>query len=176
MTAPGADARRVVLASSRLDLSELVPSDLDFVAEMLADPEVMRFYPEPLTREQSFAWIERQRERYARHGHALWLVSERATGEPVGQVGLILQDVEGRPEPEIGYLVHRPYWRRGYASEAAGAVRDWAFERKGLDRVISLIRPANVPSQAVARRLGMTSGREVLFHGLPHVVFEVSRA
>jgi RimJ/RimL family protein N-acetyltransferase len=176
LTASEAGARRIVLASPRLELSELAPGDIDFVAGMLADPEVMRFYPEPLTREQSLAWIERQRERYARDGHALWLVSDRATGEPVGQVGLILQDVEGRPEPEVGYLVHRPYWRRGYASEAARAVRDWAFERRGIERVISLIRPANAPSQAVARRLGMTPGREVLFHGLPHLVFAVSRA
>jgi RimJ/RimL family protein N-acetyltransferase len=142
---------------------------------MLADVEVMRFYPAPLTREQSLAWIEKQRDRYSRHGHALWLVSERSTGTPVGQVGLMIQEVEGTHEPEIGYLIHRPYWRRGYASEAACAVRDWAFAKKGLDRVISLIRPENLPSQAVARRLGMAPERDVLFHGLPHRVFALSR-
>jgi hypothetical protein len=74
----------MVLTSARLALRELVLSDLDFVAEMLADPVVMRYYPKPLTRVEAQAWIERQRARYARDGHGLWLVSDEGTGRPIG--------------------------------------------------------------------------------------------
>ena len=162
------------LETARLRLRELAPEDLDFVAEMLHDGEVMRFYPKPLDRGESQEWIERQRRRYADHGHGLWLVEDRATGAPVGQVGLLLQEVEGDWEPEIGYLIHRPFWRRGYASEAALGVREHAFRVRGEKRVVSLVRPENLPSQGVARKLGMAPEREVQFRGLKHLLFAVA--
>lgn len=162
-----------LLSTERLDLVEMAATDLDFVAGMLADPEVMQHYPAPHSRDESLAWIERQRARYAREGHGLWLVRERSSGEPVGQAGLVLQTVgpEAVEEREIGYLLARPCWRRGYATEAALAVKRWAFETLELRRVVSLIRPGNLPSQAVARRIGMAPEREVIFHERPHVVF-----
>jgi ribosomal-protein-alanine N-acetyltransferase len=151
------------------------PGDLDFVAAMLAHPEVMRYYPRLYSRDEARAWIERQLDRYVRNGHGLWLVQDRGTGEPVGQVGLVLQRVEGVEEPEIGYLIHRPFWRQGLAAEAALGVRNWAFDTLGLERVISLIRPENLPSQGVARKVGMAPGKRVQFHELEHIVFAVRK-
>jgi len=164
-----------ILETPRLALREMSLDDLDFVAAMLAHPEVMRYYPRLYSREEARTWIERQLGRYARDGHGLWLVQDRATGEPVGQVGLALQLVEGVEEPEIGYLIHRPFWRRGLATEAALGVRTWAFDTLGVERVISLIRPENLPSQGVARKLGMAPGKHVQFHELEHLVFSVRR-
>lgn len=165
---------REVLQTRRLALREMAASDLDFVAAMLADAQVMRFYPKPLSREQARDWIERQVRRYAEHGHGLWLAIETDTGQPVGQAGLVAQNVEGRVEPEIGYLLHTPFWHRGFATEAGLAIRDHAFAL-GHPHVVSLIRPENLPSQAVARRLGMQPAREVEFHGLPHLLFSILR-
>ena len=160
-----------ILATERLTLREMALDDLDFVAAMLDHPEVMRFYPKRYARDEARAWIERQVQRYAEHGHGLWLVDERGSETPVGQVGLMMQEVEGTWEPEIGYLVHRPFWRCGYASEAAREVRKYAFGVLGRPKVISLIRPENIPSQGVARSLGMAAQREVDFKGLRHIVF-----
>jgi len=164
-----------IFQTPRLLLRELVPDDLDFVGDMLAHPEVMRYYPKLYSRDEASRWLERQRQRYAEHGHGLWLVLDREAGHPVGQVGLILQEVDGRREPEIGYLIHRPFWRLGYATEAALGVRRHAFEERGYQYVISLIRPENTPSQGVARKLGMTPVRETLFKELRHLVFLVRR-
>jgi RimJ/RimL family protein N-acetyltransferase len=164
----------IILETERLRLRELATSDLDFVAAMLDDADVMRYYPSRLDRAGSLAWIERQQMRYARDGHGLWLVLDRATDEPVGQVGLATQELKGLPRPsypEIGYLLHRPFWHRGFATEAAIGVRDHAFRTRGYDQVISLIRQVNEPSQAVARRLGMSIIGETEFAGLPHLVF-----
>lgn len=163
-----------VLETERLALRELLPSDLDFVASMLADPEVMRFYPKCYTRAESGEWLDRQRRRYETDGHGLWLVSLRETGEPVGQVGLVRQQVDGAAEDEVGYLIARRYWRRGFAIEAALATRDYAFAR-GRRRVISLIRPVNLPSQAVARKLGMAVEKSTCCWDLEHLVYAVSR-
>ena len=106
----------IVLETPRLAFREMTPDDLDFVAAMLADPEVMRYYPKCLDRDESAAWIERQRDRYINHGFGLWLVLDRATGEPVGQVGPAPIEVNGVPESPITYLIHRPFWRRGLAT------------------------------------------------------------
>jgi len=167
-------ASDLVLTTPRLTLRELARDDLDFVAEMLADAEVMRFYPKRYTREEAEGWLNRQLERYRTDGHGLWLVSERATGVPVGQVGLLYQAIDGVREPEVGYLVHRPYWRRGYATEAALAVRDLARQRWDHRRVVSIIRPENIPSQGVARKMGMAVERHTLWAGMDHLLFSVT--
>lgn len=164
-----------ILATPRLSLREMTWDDLDFLAMLLADERVMRHYPKPCTREEAQLWMGRILDRYAQHGHAFWLVSLRATGAPIGQVGLLLQHVDGVDEPEIGYMIHADHWRQGYASEAAAAVRDHAFTRLDKPRVISLIRPVNVPSQRVALRLGMKPERLTSWHDLDHLVFSLAR-
>jgi RimJ/RimL family protein N-acetyltransferase len=165
---------KVVLETERLQLRELEPADLDFVAAMLANPDVNRYYEKQFTREDSEIWLNRQMERYHRYGHGLWLAQKR-TGEPVGQIGLTIQLVEGRNRPEVGWLLHRPHWGHGYATEAGRACRDAAFGRWGYLELISLIRPGNEASQRVALRLGLEPGELVQFHGFPHIVFRVTR-
>jgi RimJ/RimL family protein N-acetyltransferase len=167
---------RAVLETERLALRELQPSDLGFVASMLADPEVMRYYPRCYTRDEARDWLERQRQRYQDDGHGLWLVCEKAGGEPVGQVGLIRQVVDGAPEDEIGYLIASRHWRRGFAYEAARATREHAFGALGRRRVISLIRPDNLPSQAVARKLGMNVEKTTCCWEMDHLVFVLERS
>jgi RimJ/RimL family protein N-acetyltransferase len=166
---------RTVLETDRLVLRELTAGDLPFVAGMVGDAETMKYYPHRFTPLEARHWLQRQLDRYQRDGHGLWLVVERESGRRVGQVGLAIQDVDGGKEPEIGWLIHRRYLRRGFATEAGRGVRDHAFGALGLRRVISLIRPVNEPSQGVARNVGMVVERETDFHGYRHLVFAVRR-
>jgi RimJ/RimL family protein N-acetyltransferase len=165
----------MITETLRLIVREMDMSDLDFVVAMLTDPEVMRFWPRPYTREEAAEWIRRQRERYERDGCGYWLLEEKSSGTPAGQAGVVMTDVEGTEMPGLGWIVHRPFWRRGYATEAAARCRSYAFDVLGCDRVIALVRPENEPSLGVARKLGMRERRRVDYKGLEHIVFSSSR-
>lgn len=164
-----------ILKTPRLTLREMTGDDLDFVATMLGDPDVMRFFPKRYERNEAEIWLNGIIERYANDGHSLWLVSKRDGGEPIGQVGLLRQTVDDVDEPEIGYLIHTPHWRQGYAREAAAGVRDYAFGTLGKSHVISLIRPVNIPSQRVALSIGMKPDRLTTFREMEVIVFKLTR-
>jgi RimJ/RimL family protein N-acetyltransferase len=163
-----------ILETPRLSLREMTWDDLDFLATLLADPRVMQHYPNCCTREEARAWMSRILERYEQHGHAFWLTSLRATEEPIGQVGLLGQHVDGVDETEIGYMIHAPHWRQGYALEAAAGVRDYAISTLGKRRLISLIRPANIPSQRVSLRVGMKPERLIMWRDREHIIYSMA--
>ncbi len=168
---------RPVIETARLALREMSQGDLDFVAAMLRHPEVMRYYPKRYDRDEAVVWIERQRDRYIEFGYGFWLAVDRESGRPIGQIGLTQPRVEGVPEDDIGYIIHRPYWRMGYATEGAAAVRDYTFEVLRRPRVVCLIRPENGPSQGVATKIGLAreEGRVVELAGFDHWVYAASR-
>ena len=151
-----------VLTTERLRLDELTDDDLDDVAAMLGDPEVMRFYPAPLDRAGARRWITRNRERYAELGFGLWAVRTH-DGEFLGDCGLTVQHVGGRDEVEVGYHLRTAAQGHGYASEAARACVQLAHAR-GIERVTAIVDAENVPSQRVALAAGLALER-VLDHG-----------
>lgn len=166
---------KIILETSRLLLREMTLEDLDFVATMLADPEVMRYYPRCCTREESEAWIRRQRVRYATDGFGFWLAVTQRSDEPVGQAGLLMQELDGVMRVGLGYLTHRPFWRRGLAYEACTSVLEHAFEVRGMGRVVSPIRPENEPSRRLAEKLGMVPGQQTEYAGFQHIIYARSR-
>jgi RimJ/RimL family protein N-acetyltransferase len=153
----------------------MVPGDLDFLAQMLGDPDVMEHYPSTLDRDGAQVWLDRQKMRYQRDGHGFWLAVGRDDGEPRGQVGLLRQTLSDGHHPEVAYMIHRPFQRQGLATEAARAVRDHAFDALEMDYVVSFIRPQNLPSQRVATKLGMQPVQMIRRGGRDHVVYRVDR-
>ena len=164
-----------ILETRRLILRQFVAGDADALARVLSDPEAMRYYPAPYDRAGVEQWIGRNRQRYREDGVALWAMVLKSSGELIGDCGITGQDVEGEHLFEIGYHLRRDQWGQGFATEAAVACRDWAFANLKVDRVISLIRPENVPSRRVAERNGMTPWKEVEWRGLRHCVYAIER-
>lgn len=162
----------IVIETARLSLREMSRDDLDYIAALIGDAETMRFWQRPFTREEAVAWVERQIERYATAGHGFWLLTDRESGEPRGQAGLINQQIDGALEHEMAYIVDKRFWRQGLATEAVSAIRDWGLKR--YDHVIAMIREANVPSQGVARKIGMKFWKRAMFHDLEHLVFRAT--
>lgn len=165
--------------TERLVLREMEDADYDALCEILQDAETMWAYEHAFSDEEVQAWLENQYRRYREDGFGLWAVCRKADGRMIGQCGITWQDWEGRQVPEVGYLLNRAFWHRGYATEAAMACRDYAFAQYGFDEVYSIIRDNNLASQAVARRNGMRPQGSFVkqYHGveMPHIVFRVRR-
>jgi [ribosomal protein S5]-alanine N-acetyltransferase len=164
-----------ILETNRLLLREFVPGDIDALAAVISDPETMRFYPESLDCAGVESWIERNRRRYQDDGHGLWAMVLKSNGEVVGDCGLTRQTVDEVDEIEIGYHVRRDLWGRGLAPEAAGACREYGFEHLGAKRLISLIRPENLPSRRVAEKIGLTWWKDAMWRDLLHCVYVIRR-
>ena len=150
-----------VLETRRLRLRPLVPGDAEALNRIQSDPEHMRFFPHPFSMDETVMWIERMRSRYELVGFALLAVEDRETGEFLGNVGPMAQNVDGADEIELGWSVTPRRARQGIATEAAAACRDWIFSAVRPASVISLILPENAPSRGVARKLGMTVWKQV---------------
>jgi ribosomal-protein-alanine N-acetyltransferase len=164
-----------IIETSRLVLRQFAWADVEALAAILSDPETMRYYPAPFTREGVEEWIERNRKRYAIDRHGLWAMILKSSGELIGDCGLIRQKIDGIEEVEISYHVRRDLWRQGLASEAAEACRDYGFARLSVDRLISLIRPENLASRRVAEKIGMNLWKQALWRELPHCVYVIRR-
>ncbi|MGD0415312.1 MAG: GNAT family N-acetyltransferase [Terriglobales bacterium] len=170
-----------ILQTPRLQLREFTPQDADALAQVISDPETMRYYPAPYDRAGVEQWIESNRRRYQDDGVGLWAMELKKSQDSevhktIGDCGIILQQVEGERLYEIGYHLSRDFWGQGLATEAAIACRNWAFAHLKAERLISLIRPENLPSRRVAERNGMTIWKEVNWRGLPHYVYSIERA
>jgi RimJ/RimL family protein N-acetyltransferase len=165
----------LVLETSRLILREFSAEDADALDLVLSDPETMRFYPAPFDRSGVEEWIRRNQRRYSEDGYGLWAMVLKSSGELVGDCGLTVQMMDGTKEIEIGYHVRRDLWGQGLATEAARACRDYGFAHLSVERLISLIRPENMPSRRVAEKNGMTVWKEVMWKDLLHLVYSIHR-
>jgi RimJ/RimL family protein N-acetyltransferase len=153
------------IATERLLLRAFVAADLDAYAAMCADAEVMRHIGEGGAVGRDVAW--RQLAFFLGHwalrGHGMWAIERRVDGRLIGRAGFI--EPEGWPGLELGWLLARDTWGQGYATEACRAALAWGHGEFGAQDRISLIRPDNARSIAVAERLGATLQREIDFLG-----------
>ncbi len=160
------------LETERLLLRDLSADDLPAYVRMYADAEVTRFLAgAPTDTEGVHDWLERRLASNTDGSSAIRTIFERATGAFVGRSGLLTWNIDGRRETEVGYALARPYWGKGYATEAATAVRDDAVHRLGHRRLISLILVGNERSIRVAERLGMRHERDLEILGQPAYLY-----
>jgi ribosomal-protein-alanine N-acetyltransferase len=165
----------VVLETERLFLRRLRADDVDAIFAVIGDPLAMQYYPRTFEYKDAEEWIERNIQRYAEQGHGLYALVLHTSGDVLGDCGLVTQQIEGGAELEVGYHLRRDQWGHGYATEAARACIAYAFRELGAEKVISLIRPENLPSRRVAERNGMRVEHQVTHHGLPHLVYAMGK-
>lgn len=168
----------MILETKRLYLREMEQSDYNALCKILQDEKTMYAYEHGFNDVEVQEWLDRQRKRYRNDGFGLWAVILKETEEMIGQCGLTIQDCAGKQVVEIGYLLQRAFWHKGYAIESAIACKNYAFNHLMLDEVYSIIRDTNIASQQVAKRNGMTKKGEFVKHyygiDMPHYIFSVA--
>jgi len=145
---------RDALETPRLLLRRWRPDDLDTLARWHVDPELMRHMGKPsFTREEVEADFRRFEQHWAEHGFGLWAAEEKASGELVGRAGLAYHRVWSN-DPEVGWLIDRPWQGRGLATEAGAACVEYALGELGFERVVSICTAENAASRRVMEKLG----------------------
>lgn len=165
--------RGIEMESERLEMRPFVEEDFTFYKSLVQNEQVMRYINGGVMLEEDEArnWFERQFDRYEderQTGFLLFIKKE--THEPVGFAGLVLQQVDGIDELEVGYWLTPIHWKVGYGREAAKRLMREAFER-GHDRLISIMHPKNHSSKNVARANGLQWEKDTIFNGIPVVIY-----
>lgn len=143
-----------VLQTKRLTLRRFTGADHGALCLLFSDPVAMEFYLGTRDADATRTWLDRMLRSYRTHGYGHWAALLH-DGSLAGHIGLLLQEVDGENEIEVGYMIRRELWGRGLAGEGAAACVEYAFDRLGAGRVIALIRPDNHRSRSVAEKLGM---------------------
>jgi RimJ/RimL family protein N-acetyltransferase len=139
--------------TERLRFRAFRESDSAWLEQVFRDPYAIRFFPRMQAAGAGRTFIERQLRRYAEHGHGLWALERREDRVPVGDCGLTYQPAGEGEVLEVGFHVAAEHRRRGYATEAATACREHAFEKLGVDFLASIVDPGNEASRTVAGRI-----------------------
>ena len=164
------------LETSRLRLRRMKASDLDQLLGIFGDPKVMASFDSPPFKEQQMeAWLQRNLAHQEKYGYGLFSVILKANDQLIGDCGLEHMEVDGELATELGYDFRGDHWNQGYATEAAMAVREFAFHELGLPSLISLIRIGNQASRRVAEKIGMQLIEEIVMNGISYWKFGMDR-
>lgn len=141
-------------------IREYVPEDLVQLHMILSDPMTMSFWPAPFTLEQAGDWIEDNLYNYDEQGFGRWAIVSKETRMIIGDCGINQIEIDGQIENDLGYIIHKYLWNEGYASEAAEACKNYAFDVLGLNRLCANMPTNHILSQRVAEKIGMTLEKE----------------
>lgn len=169
----------MILETKRLYLREMNPSDFNSLCRILQDEKAMYAYEGAFSDQEVQEWLDRQIYRYQKWNFGLWAAVLKETDKMIGQCGLTMQQWKDQEVLEIGYLFERSHWHQGYATEAAKACKQYAFEKLNASEVCSIIRDSNTASQNVAMRNGMVMKDQWIKHykgvDIPHYRYVVYR-
>jgi ribosomal-protein-alanine N-acetyltransferase len=157
-----------LIETERLALRRLTLNDLDALAAIYADEDVLAYEQ---TKEE-LEWIINIY--YGQYGFGLWATTLKETNEFIGRCGLLPWTIDGREEVEVAYLLAKEHWGRGLGTEAARAILAYGFGELHLSRLICLIDPANDASVKVAIKIGMSLEREAEIDGEPTLVYSAN--
>lgn len=165
------------LQSSRLITRYLIEDDYKIISKFLADNECSQFFPNPGLSFDDWGkfWVEKQKARYIESRFGLQALINKDTNEFIGMCGLLLQLADGVNEVEVGYHILKQNWGKGYATEAAQLFKNFAFENKISDNIVSIIHENNIRSQRVAERNGMQQEKKIMFWEAPHFVYRIKQ-
>ncbi len=153
-----------LFTSPRLGFKAWEESDLPKLIEMNLDAEVMEFFEDVMTAEQSTAFFERMKKGYAESGRCYFPVEELETGEFIGIIGLSLKTFESKwtPNVDIGWRLVQKHWNKGYATEGAKRCLEYGLNDLKLEKIICIAPAINAKSVNVMKKIGMVKAGDFM--------------
>jgi RimJ/RimL family protein N-acetyltransferase len=165
------------IETERLILRPMQANDFDALLEIFTDQNVMACFDcEPFTHAQMEHWLKRNLDHQTKFGYGLFSIICKLDGKLIGDCGLEQMEVDGIRAVELGYDFRSDVWNQGFATEAASAVRDFAFQVLGLPQLISLIRVGNTASQCVAEKVGMKNAATFERYGTQYYRYAIENS
>ena len=154
------------IKTKRLLLRPFQVSEFDNAYQLLSDPDVMRYSLNgPYSKQKSQAFIEQCILKSKQNEPTLFAVIEKENNQFIGFCGFFPQTIQGKQEIELGYRLLKAQWGKGFATEAAMAMKNYAFNELGITRLISLIETSNIASLRVAKKNGFCVEKQMLYDG-----------
>lgn len=173
------EMQTIFLETERLILRYITQNDFAELKAILQDKDVMYAWEYDFTDSDVQAWIDKNLQLYAEYNLGYFIVTDNLSNNVIGQAALMPDSIEGKPYYEIGYIFKKEYWHKGYAREAASALKEYAFNVLQLNEVIFEIRPNNLPSRRVAENLHAKICGEFIKNvrnkKMPHLIYKLSK-
>ena len=162
------------ITTTRLSLRPFTLDDIDSLHQILEIPGILQYFPnpDPPERERVEKLIKRQIKHWQDYGYGWWAVVSRAEKQLIGWSGL--QYLPDTDEIEIGYLLSKPFWGKGLATESAIAGLDFGFDRLGLREIIGIVHPENFASQGVLKKIGMQFIKQTEYFGMECYLYKTN--
>lgn len=168
-----------MIESKRLIMREIDYNDFKSLELMLKDIEVMYAWEHAFSDDEINQWIGRRIKGYADNGYDYFLAIDKSTDKPIGQIGILKENINGVDYLGIGWILIKAEQGKGYATEGAKALLDYAFDKLNATQVIADIRPSNIASIKVAEKLNMQPIGEFIKHydgkDMTHIIFSVKK-
>ena len=165
----------MVIETNRLILREMSFDDFDSLKAIISDPINMKYYEQPYDDTGVTRWINWNITNYQTYGFGLWACILKETGQMIGDCGVTMQFINKKIRPEIGYHFNINYHNKGYATEAAQAVKEYIFSKTTFKELYTYTTKENLPSRRVAEKNGMTFVEEYIDGNEHLVVYKISK-
>ena len=161
------------IETDRLLLRMILADDLDHLASLLSDPDVVKYVGDgqPTGRDEAKRALESIIKHWQTHGFGRWAVVDKSSGEFIGFGGL--RSLFGTPE--VVYHLAKAHWGKGYATELARAALHFGFEERGFDRIVAITKPQNAASIHVMDKLGLRFEKHTRYYDMDVVQYEITR-
>ena len=163
------------LTTKNLTLRPLTMDDLDAMFRLFSEPDMLKYFPNPNppTMDRAQKMIETQIQQWEKYGLGSWGVVPHGETELAGWNGL--QYLPETNETEVGYMLSRKFWGKGYSTEGARAGVEFGFKNLGLEAIIGLVHPENIASQRVLIKCGMIFTHQANYFGMEMFRYQITR-
>ncbi|KTC84239.1 MULTISPECIES: GNAT family N-acetyltransferase [Legionella] len=166
----------LLIETKRLLIKIPILDDLDNWNSLHSDPEVMRFMGGSKTRTTVQEWLESDILHYKKHGFCMGSVFDKNNKKFMGRAGLVYLDHDDtQPDIEIGYVLHKEQWNKGYGLELVLALIGWGFSQLNVNRLVAVTRPENKRSQKILEKANMQYKKQIQFHDEDFLFYHIHK-